>query len=141
MPCVVGYICEDVVVRCWGGCDGPPWNTLRTERPSHARHPLAWWRLCVEHDPKLLASLYWKTCMLRNTAHWETKGSDSWEWLVDPWGSPEPSSCLWRLREVSARSKGDSLPTERPGIQSGATAQPHVLLSNSFSNAAPSAKF
>ena len=29
--------------------------------------------------------------MLRNTAHWETKGSDSWEWLVDPWGGQSPA--------------------------------------------------
>ena len=66
--------------------------------------------------------------MLRNTAHWETKGSDSWEWLVDPWGGQSPAQCLWKLREASTRSKGDSPQQKtRHPVRSHSTASCSVI--------------
>lgn len=139
--CHVLWDCsEDAVVRCWGGCDGPPWNTLQNGRPSHAQAPLGlvafvcWaWSLNSWH---LITG---ETCMLRNTAHWETKGSDSWEWLVDPWGGQSPAQCPWRLREASTRSKGDSPQQKaRHPVRSRSTASRFVI--KQPSPAAPSAE-
>jgi len=131
--CHVLWDCsEDAVVRCWGGCDGPPWNTLQNGRPSHAQAPLGlvafvcWaWSLNSWH---LITG---ETCMLRNTAHWETKGSDSWEWLVDPWGGQSPAQCPGGS-EKRRHALRETPPNRRPGIPSGAAAQPHVLLSSSL---------
>ena len=100
---------EDAVVRCWGGCGGTPQNTRRNGRPSHAWAPLGLVAfLCWVRSLNSWHLITGETCTLRNTAHWETKGSDSWDWPVDLWGGQSPAWCLWKLREVSTRSKGDS---------------------------------
>ena len=137
MPCVMRSLwrCScPLLGRMWrSSLEYPPERTTLSCSAPLALVPFVCWAWSLNSWHLIIR----ETCMLSNSAHWETKGSDSWEWLVDPWGGQSPARCLWRLREVSTRSKGDSLPTEGQA----SSQEPQHSLTFCYQTAFPSSTF